>query len=271
MIGPNDQRPLANFLRDYQLRLTAMYPERVDAWPLLNGWNITSAMYDGWGIYVVKDAGFTAMCVQNGVELSEATVGAANITAENREFVRRRLEVFFNVTPRDFVLLWPPDNDLEPEFSAMLLRHELALGIARMKIFLSHKGSDKAFVRQFGDVLKLLGFDPWLDEDAMPAGTNLQRGILDGFNNSCAAVFFITPSFEDEKYLATEIDYAIGEKTKKGDRFAIITLVFSSGPDKGKVPDLLHRYVWKEPRSELEALQEILRALPIRVGAVHWR
>ena len=272
MIGPSDQRPLAGFLREYQRRLKAIYPNRVDAWPLLNGWNIISTLYDGWGLYVIKDAGFTSMCAQNGVEEpSEATVGAANITADNREFVRRRLEKFFNINPRDVVLLWPPDGDLEPEFSAMLIRHEVALGIAPMKIFLSHKGSDKGLVRRFKDTLKLLGFDPWLDEDAMPAGTNLQRGILEGFNNSCAAVFFITPSFRDEKYLATEIDYAIAEKNKKGDRFAIVTLVLSDGVDKGKVPALLHRFVWKEPRSELEALQEILRALPIQVGAVHWK
>jgi hypothetical protein len=70
------------------------------------------------------------------------------------------------------------------------------LGIAPTKIFLSHKGSDKIPVRRFKDTLKLLGFDPWLDEDAMPAGTNLQRGVLDGFEKSCAAVFFITPAFK---------------------------------------------------------------------------
>jgi len=139
-----------------------------------------------------------------------------------------------------------------------------------MKIFLSHKGSDKPFVRKFKDTLSLLGFSPWLDEDAMPAGTNLERGILQGFKDSCAAVFFVTPDFHDEKYLASEVDYAVQEKRNKGDKFSIITLVFEDGAAKGKVPDLLHTYVWKEPKSELDALQEIIRALPIHVGEVRW-
>lgn len=77
------------------------------------------------------------------------------------------------------------------------------------KIFLSHKGVDKPVTREYFRVLKTLGFDPWLDEDAMVAGTPLERGILDGFEQSCAAVFFVTPSFQDENYLATEVNYAI--------------------------------------------------------------
>ena len=142
---------------------------------------------------------------------------------------------------------------------------------ATMKIFLSHKGFNKPMVRQFKTTLTLLGFDPWLDEDAMPAGTNLERGILKGFTNSCAAVFFVTPEFKDENFLATEVDYAIKEKRAKAEKFAIITLLFGNGTAKGSIPDLLHGYVWKEPKTDLEALQEIIRALPIHVGSVRWR
>ena len=39
------------------------------------------------------------------------------------------------------------------------------------RVFLSHRGKDKELVRKFKRILELLGFDPWLDEDAMPAGT----------------------------------------------------------------------------------------------------
>lgn len=38
------------------------------------------------------------------------------------------------------------------------------------KVFLSHKGIDKEKVTEFKSTLELLGYDPWLDEDAMPAG-----------------------------------------------------------------------------------------------------
>jgi|GEM_PF-1966755 len=143
---------------------------------------------------------------------------------------------------------------------------------ARTRIFLSHKGADKPMVRKFHKLLRELGFQPWLDEDAMPAGTQLHRGILQGFQNSCAAVFFITPEFVDESYLGQEINYAVEQKTAKGDRFSIITLVFRGR--KGQevvVPDLLKTYVWKEPSDELDALTEIIRALPITLGPPDWK
>jgi hypothetical protein len=272
MIGPNDARPLANILREYQQRLTQRHPSRVQSWPLLNGWNLLDAGFKGWRVLVIQDAAFSNSTRQNGVgELSETAVGVSAIASDNREAVRRNLEQFFNIGSRDVVFLWPPNNNLEPEFDAMLLRHELALGIAPMKVFLSHKGADKPLVRQYKETLQLLGFDPWLDEDAMTAGENLERGLLNGFHQSCAAVFFITPAFSDEKYLATEVDYAIAEKRKKGDEFAIIALVFETDGKKGSVPALLHNYVWKEPHTDLEALQEIIRALPICVGGIRRR
>lgn len=143
---------------------------------------------------------------------------------------------------------------------------------SKSKIFLSHKGADKPIVRRFSTCLQALGFSPWLDEDDMPAGTELHRGIREGFKNSCAAVFFITPAFKDESYLKGEINYAIEEKTARSDKFAIITLAIADGSgNRGVVPDMLHSYVWKEPDSELQGLTEIVRALPIRLGPPDWK
>jgi hypothetical protein len=140
------------------------------------------------------------------------------------------------------------------------------------KVFLSHKGIDKDKVTELKHTLALLGYDPWLDDEAMPAGTPLERGLLQGMQDSCGVVFYITPSFKDESYLETEINYAIQEKRKKGDRFAIITLQFIGADGKvGEIPELLKTYVWKKPKSSLEALREIVRALPIAQVAVDWR
>lgn len=142
----------------------------------------------------------------------------------------------------------------------------------QQRIFLSHKGADKPLVRRFFGSLKTIGVDPWLDEDAMPAGTELERGILQGFKDSCGAVFFITPNFVDEGYLRTEVNYAVAERRLKGERFSIITIVFTGKKgEKGVVPELLKQFVWKEPSTELEALNEILRALPIEPGEPRWR
>lgn len=144
---------------------------------------------------------------------------------------------------------------------------------SKNRIFLSHKGADKPLVRRVFNTLKILGFDPWLDEDAMTAGDSLHREILSGMKASCAAVFFITPNFKDESHLQNEIDYAIAEKTSRGDNFKIITLCLKDELGQfGKVPQLLEQYLYRSPEFELEILDEVLKALPIAVGQpVTWR
>jgi len=85
---------------------------------------------------------------------------------------------------------------------------------------------------------------------------------------ACAAVFFLTPDFVDDKFLSMEVDYAIKEERDKGDGFRIISLVLEKKEVKGEVPELLRRFVWKEPDNDLDLLSEILKALPLRVGEV---
>lgn len=143
-----------------------------------------------------------------------------------------------------------------------LTRSEIDLTVP-MKIFLSHKGSNKIMVRTYFNLLRELGFEPWLDEDAMVAGSNLDTSILQGFKDSCACVFFISPQFIDEDFLSDEIDYAITQKKAKHERFAIITLQFEESGKKGIVPEMLQRYVWKTPNSQFEAFQEIIKSLPM--------
>lgn len=137
------------------------------------------------------------------------------------------------------------------------------------RVFLSHKSVDKDLVIDFKETLELLGYEPWLDEEAMPAGTPLERGLNQGMKDSCAVIFFITPEFKDEGFLEIEIDYAIQEKRNKGDKFAIITLQFvGKDGEEASIPNLLRRYVYKTPKSHLEALREIVRALPVVPGPV---
>ena len=140
------------------------------------------------------------------------------------------------------------------------------------KVFLSHNASDKSMVIDFKETLKLLGYDPWIDDDAMPAGAQVDRAIAKGMIDSCAVVFFITASFQDKGYLQAEIDLAVQQKREKGDRFSIITLVFSgAGGNEAEIPDLLKPYVWKSPSTRLEALREIVRALPVAPGTGDWK
>ena len=136
----------------------------------------------------------------------------------------------------------------------------------RESIFLSHRGSDKDMVLEYKGILEKLGYKPWLDDEEMPAGTPLERGLLKGMQESCAVIFFVTPDFTDAGFLETEINYALTEKRKKGDGFAIIPLVLDGFGEKldieSVVPPLLQQFVWKRPTSQIQALEEILRALP---------
>jgi len=142
------------------------------------------------------------------------------------------------------------------------------LGRSEGKIFLSHKSVDKPLVYRYYQALKILGFDPWLDESNMPVGSNLEREVLRGFQESCAAVFFITANFVDEKYLAAEVDYAMMQKRAKGNKFAIITLRYT---DASPVPTLLTPYIYKDVANDLEGFHSLLRALPIELGPSRWK
>jgi hypothetical protein len=139
---------------------------------------------------------------------------------------------------------------------------------AETRIFLSHKSVDKPLVSRYHRALMQLGYRPWLDEPEMPAGANLERRMLEGFEQSCAAVFFITENFKDEKYLAAEVDYAVMQKRIKGAKFAIITLRY---PNSSAVPALLTPYVYKDVLNDLDGFFELTRALPIELGPIRWK
>ena len=141
-------------------------------------------------------------------------------------------------------------------------------GERETRVFLSHKSVDKPLVYRYYRALKTLGFDPWLDEVAMPAGANLEREVLRGFEESCAAVFFITESFRDEKYLAAEVDYAVMQKRMKDKKFAIVTLRYTNA---AAVPGLLTPYIYKDVSNDLEGFEELVKALPIELGPARWK
>ncbi|MGM8899596.1 MULTISPECIES: toll/interleukin-1 receptor domain-containing protein [unclassified Psychrobacter] len=168
-------------------------------------------------------------------------------------------------------------NDITYKIAKSILNKEIKNYEEKKKmennteVFLSHKSNDKSLVREIASTLSSLGYSPWLDEDKMKAGANLERSIRSGFESSCAAVFFITPNFKDEGYLASEIDYAIAEKRDKGDKFVIITLLIPDHKGNyGEVPKLLKSYVWKEIEP-VQAIRTIVEALPIKLSKISWK
>lgn len=141
-------------------------------------------------------------------------------------------------------------------------------GQKETRIFLSHKSTDKALVYRYHSILKELGFAPWLDVQDMPAGTQLDRAIAQGFQESCAAVFFITENFKDERFIADEINYAKLQERNKRQKFSIIILRFAPNVE---VPIVLQPYTYVDVYNELEGLYELLRALPVELGSLRWK
>ncbi len=256
----------------YHSFVAAKHPDGITGWPVISGYDLKSASFGEWRIYVFIHTGKSHVRTSDGIgELPSSVIGFQSIDSSNKSRVRERIGRHFRLGRQDAIFMLYQNGDIKDDLEFNLLQHEIEMGLCPMRIFLSHKGADKPMVREFKRTLEELGFDPWLDEDAMTAGVELERGILQGFKDSCAAVFFVTPLFQDEAYLASEVNYAIQEKRAKHDRFAIVTLVFSDGPSKGVVPDLLKQYVWKEPVSQIEAFRELIRAIPIRVGSLVWK
>jgi hypothetical protein len=256
----------------YNNLVATKHPDLVSGWPILSGHNTKIGSFDGWTIIILEHTGNPVMKSTSGIgTISSSIVGYAQITDNNKSKVKEKIAHHFRLSRHDAVFIFDSRGDIQQDLDEALLQHEMEMGLCPMRIFLSHKGADKPMVREFKLTLEELGFDTWIDEDAMAAGVELERAILQGFKDSCAAVFFVTPSFQDKSYLSTEVNYAIQEKRAKSEHFAIVTIVFSEGSRKGVVPDLLKQYVWKEPESKIEAFREILRAIPIKVGQIQWK
>lgn len=258
---------------EYRKLISAKYPQFIHSWPILAGCNLINGHYGNHSIAIFKDTGNPIMRSISAINFDFSSIGVSWINNSNIELVREQIRNEHRLTLRDSVVILEDNgSNFGEEMNKLLQYHEVVMGVVKMRIFLSHKSVDKEMVREVKKTLELLGFDPWLDEDSMNAGVPLERSIQKGFQESCAAIFFVTPNFKDENYLESEVDYAIAEKRKKKDRFSIVTLVLGDKDgNRGTVPDLLTPYVYKEPENDFQMVREIIRALPIKLGTPMYR
>lgn len=258
-------------LENYKPLVQRKHGQRVNSWPILSGYNVINGMFKDYVICIFKHSGISGMVSTSVVEFNEFNLGSNYIDNNNIDAVRETIRKSFNLDRMDSVFIAEKARgNFEQELNKLLEYHEIIMGVRKMKIFLSHKGADKNIVRDYKTLLTTLGFDVWLDEDSMPAGSALHRSIQQGFKDSCAAIFFITENYIDEDYLGMEVNYAIEEKLVKKDKFSIITLVLEKN-GKAIVPELLKPYVWKNPKNDIIAMNEILKALPIKVGMIMYK
>lgn len=258
-------------LENYKPLVQRKYGTRSNTWPILSGFNIINGEFHGYIICIFKHTGVSGVVASSVVEFDKFSLGSDYIDRNNIESVRESIRKAFNLDRMDSVIIAEKNSsNFNEELDKLLQYHEIIMGEVKMKIFLSHKGADKSIVRDYKKLLTTLGFDVWLDEDSMHAGSALHRSIQQGFKDSCAAIFFVTENYLDEDYLEMEINYAIEEKRLKKERFSLITLVFGNN-ENVTVPELLKPYVWKNPKNDIIAMYEILKSLPIKVGTVTYK
>ena len=239
---------------EYSKIVKEKYPELSASWPIVSGYNIRGGFYGDYSIGIFEHTGNLMMVTGGFAQFDQYNTGVACINPSNIDAVREKICSSFRLSDKDYsvVIIKKDGTNLNSELLKLLERHEYVMGVKKMKIFLSHKTVNKPFVRKYKEFLDTL--------------------ILQGFKDSCAAVFFITPQYKDEGFLATEINYAMTQKNKKGDKFAIIPIVFKDDKGNiGEVPELLQEYVYKKVDDDLQGLQEIVRALPIKLGEPRYR
>lgn len=135
------------------------------------------------------------------------------------------------------------------------------------RIFLSHKGANKALIDKVDRALRLLGLKTWFDRDDLAAGDPLVRGVDDAFSECSAAVFFLSGQFADAGVIQREIDRAIHEQAMRVDGFKVIPIVLAQhGGSDDRVPNPLKTLVWKTV-DDIDIVPTILRALPDSVKA----
>ncbi|MEW8004772.1 MAG: toll/interleukin-1 receptor domain-containing protein [Candidatus Thiodiazotropha sp.] len=79
-----------------------------------------------------------------------------------------------------------------------------------LRVFLAHSSGDKSYVRSLNELLKLAGFEPWLDEDQLVAGQDWELEIEKAVERSdVVAIFLSERAVNTTGYLHKEIALAL--------------------------------------------------------------
>ena len=78
------------------------------------------------------------------------------------------------------------------------------------KVFISHSGEDRQWVRDFATALRSQGSEVWLDEWQLRPGESIQQGLEKGLRESDIVAFVITPESVHRGNFMFELGAAIG-------------------------------------------------------------
>jgi hypothetical protein len=148
-------------LNAYRKLVSAKYPLRVSAWPVLSGYNVKAGSMGDLAVHMFEHTGNSGMVSSAGLgEIDPSIAGTTSIEHSNIETVRANLARHFRISSEDAVVFLHtrPSGTGDGTFSVgfpvgelerLLQQHEAVLGLSPMKIFLSHKSADKTLLRDF--------------------------------------------------------------------------------------------------------------------------
>ncbi|MDJ0510131.1 MAG: TIR domain-containing protein [Crocosphaera sp.] len=130
-----------------------------------------------------------------------------------------------------------PPLPLQEEFIAASLKQPET---ASLEVFISYSRTDSDLARKLNDNLQELGKTTWFDQESIATGTDFQKEIYRGIENSDNFLFVISPKSINSPYCADEVEYA--QKLNK--RFVTILHRPLSSEDKQKLHPALASVQW---------------------------
>ena len=151
----NEKSVYDQIIDSYTSLVSSKHPTGVSGWPILTGHNIKHGIFNGWNIIVFEHTGNPVMKSTQGIgDISSAIIGDSQITDDNKAGVRERISRHFRLSRSDALFIFDQMDDIQQDLTAVLLQHEMEMGLCPMRVFLSHKGADKPMVREFKDTLE---------------------------------------------------------------------------------------------------------------------
>lgn len=141
------------------------------------------------------------------------------------------------------------------------------MGEFEFDVFLAHNSKDKPEVIKIANKLRERGLNPWLDNEQIFPGDNIQEVVFQGISQSKVGAFFISQNrlgaFQRNLELGAIIQFFL-EKKEKG--FRVIPILLS---DISDIPDELYhlkqwawiRFTNSNVEEDEEALQDLIRGI----------
>jgi len=96
----------------YRTKVEEKHRELISAWPIISGFNSKIGTYKSWAIVILVHTGTSSVKLNSGFgEVTPAIVGVEEITQENKNLIRARIERHFKVEPHDAVVLLEKQAD----------------------------------------------------------------------------------------------------------------------------------------------------------------